>query len=93
MFPHLTAQANIQYGLSHLARPERERMSDAILKSFRIAHLKDRRPGEISGGERQRVALARALVTDPCALLLDEPLAAMDASTKSDPHPVCHAQP
>src|SRR4051812_15701559 len=83
LFPHLTAQANIQYGLSHLARPERVRLSDAILESFRIAHLKSRRPGEISGGERQRVALARALVINPCALLLDEPLAALDSSTKS----------
>jgi len=83
LFPHLTVEKNIEYGLANLAKSDRRKKSDAILESFSIAHLRDRKPKEISGGERQRVALARALVTDPCVLLLDEPLAALDASTKS----------
>ena len=83
LFPHLTVQKNVEYGLAGVRKSERRKKSDAILESFRIADLRDRKPGEISGGERQRVALARALVTDPCLLLLDEPMAALDAATKS----------
>src|SRR5271163_383095 len=83
LFPHLTVDKNVEYGLAGLNKNERRKKSDAILESFPIAHLRQRKPGEISGGERQRVALARALVTDPCVLLLDEPLAALDATTKA----------
>lgn len=83
LFPHLTAEENVQFGLNELSRRERTQRSEAILESFHIAHLATRKPGQISGGERQRVALARALVTDPCVLLLDEPLAALDVQTKA----------
>ena len=75
LFPHLSVRSNVAYG-------GKERV-DELLERFRISHLARARPGELSGGERQRVALARALSRNPGALLLDEPLAALDAHTKA----------
>jgi molybdate transport system ATP-binding protein len=83
LFPHLTVQQNVAYGLRRLSKPERDSRITRILESFRIAHLRKRLPSEISAGERQRVALARSLVTEPSVLLLDEPLSSLDVRTKA----------
>lgn len=82
LFPHLSAEQNILYGLTKLAVAEQRRRLETIAAAFHIGNLLQRRPGELSGGEKQRVALARALVTRPRILLLDEPLTGLDASLR-----------
>lgn len=85
LFPHLSVAQNIAYGLRPRARSRRERRKrvNEILERFTIASLASAKPSRISGGERQRVALARAVATTPDVLLLDEPLSALDAVTKT----------
>jgi len=83
LFPHLSAEENVAYGLRDFHREERREQVAAILKAFRVEKLRKQRPGGISGGERQRIALARSLVTEPRMLLLDEPLTGLDAELKA----------
>ena len=83
LFPHLTAEENVAYGLRRLSGAEKNYRSGEIMSRFRIDRLRGRKPSEISGGERQRVALARALILEPRVLLMDEPLAALDRPAKS----------
>jgi molybdate transport system permease protein len=83
LFPHRTVAENIAFGLHDLRADERSRRVSTWMERAHIQGLDQRRPRELSGGEQQRVALARALATEPEALLLDEPLSALDTHLRS----------
>jgi molybdenum ABC transporter molybdate-binding protein len=83
LFPHLTVTENVAYGISHLSKREKAERVEETLEFLGIRSLAHAKPAMLSGGEQQRVALARALVTRPKLLLLDEPLSALDVSTRS----------
>ena len=82
LFPHMSVYANVAFGLRDIGRGARRRAVLELLGELGLTALADRKSGSLSGGESQRVALARALASRPRALLLDEPLAALDAETR-----------
>jgi len=87
LFPHMTVAQNLDYGRRMYRLPQDEAAHARIVDMLDIAHLLGRRPGKLSGGERQRVAIGRALLLRPRLLLLDEPLASLDAARKREIFP------
>lgn len=84
LFPHLSVKANLEFGLRRIPRQQRRVDMAQATELLGVGHLLERNPSTLSGGERQRIGIARALLTSPRLLLMDEPLAALDAKRKGE---------
>jgi molybdate transport system ATP-binding protein len=84
LLPHLSVKSNLTYGMNRTPPARRFVMLDPVVALLGIGHLLHRRPARLSGGEKQRVAIGRALLTSPALLLMDEPLASLDAARKAE---------
>lgn len=84
LFPHMSVLRNLLYGFRRIPYRQRRVKLEHAVKLLGLAHLLQRKPQGLSGGERQRVAIARALLTSPRLLLMDEPMSALDQSSKAE---------
>lgn len=84
LFPHLSVRSNLTYGMKLIPKKDRAISPGQVIELLGIKSLLDRRPRNLSGGEKQRVAIGRALLASPLVLLMDEPLASLDSERKEE---------
>ena len=93
LFPHFSVKTNLTYGMKRIKGSRRYIDFNKVVDLLGIGHLLDRRPATLSGGEKQRVAIGRALLASPRLLLMDEPLASLDAARKAELLPFINKLP
>ena len=93
LFPHFSVKANLTYGMKRNKGAKKCMDFNKVVDLLGIGHLLDRRPATLSGGEKQRIAIGRALLASPRLLLMDEPLASLDAARKAEVLPFINKLP